>query len=214
MNPLEVLHIPANYKAPNYLPENSYLAGSPKYSTECSGNNNSVRNLVRKIKRRLAKGQIHLPDFFVGVGNSGMGVASVLSYEFDIPLIHIRKGKIGRYDEEPTENHLLRAGYPNRFIPSYESWGGIENKRKYFAKFGFPDYQEEYWGKTFWFVDDCIDSSTTFQHAIHLCTKGSGMICTGVALTWFTYEKKKRLRELALLKHRNAPMVLISRQAP
>lgn len=216
MDPLKVLDIPEEYDRPPYLPDGSNVSFRPRYSTECVGNSAHIKNLIRKIKRRLAKGQIKLPDFFVGVGNSGMGIASILSYEFNIPMIHIRKGCIGRYDTEPCESHLIRKGYPNKDIDSAfykrNDLAAINAKRKEMEILGFPDWSEGLWGKTFWFVDDCLDSGTTFRHAIHLCTRECGMICVGVALTWFTYHKQRRLREWALLKHKDAPMTLISRQ--
>lgn len=182
-----------DYVCPEAVDNDNYLSGYPKYSTECAGNNAGVKRLVQKIKRAVEKGKATLPDFFVGVGNSGMGLASVLSYEFNIPMIYIRKGSISRFaGAEATQD---REGHPNKY-PGGDVPYALQEKAKEMGC-----HPSVYFGKTFWFVDDCIDSGTTFRQAVHICTHLYGMVLSGVGLTDFARRTAQQIKEWGLLKN-------------
>ena len=199
MRPIDNLNIDREtYKKPDYLFNDSRIHEYSKYSTECVGNHKRVKSLIRKIKRAVKAGKTVLPDFFVGLGNSGMGLASVLSYEFNRPLIHIRKGSIHRREENVKAVSLNRIGYLNTLVR--EEWPGDKAVEAWTKETGHD--WSPLLNKTFWFVDDCLDSGLTYQQVIHLCSYEKGMVCSGVALTWFTWKDKRTLKRWALLKQK------------
>jgi len=189
-----------DYCIPECMNEENYISDFPKYSTECTGNSQDVKRLIAKIRRGIESGKYQLPDYFVGMGTSGMGLASVLSYEFDIPLVHIRKGQIDRHGGDPHEE---RQGYPN----IRATWP--TDREDIVAQAKKMDVDDSpYLGKTFWFVDDCIDSGTTFMQTIHITTMRYGMVCVGVGLTYRSWHNAWTLKKWAQV-HRNAPFTFI-----
>jgi adenine/guanine phosphoribosyltransferase-like PRPP-binding protein len=186
------------YSIPECMCQDNFISEYPKYSTECAGNSSDVKNLVAKIRRAIEAGKVELPDYFVGVGNSGMGLASILSYEFDVPMIYIRKGKISRFNDGQVSTE--REGHPNMMPKTPVNMSQLDM----IAREGGWQGPTAYLGSSFWFVDDCIDSGATFKQAIHLCTYLYGMVLTGIGLSGMNYHTATYIKDMALLKNRVA----------
>lgn len=134
--------------------ESPYITRFAAYHTEVGGNSERVKDTVATMKTYLKQPDIVLPDLFVGCGTSGACMASVLSYEFDIPFINICKGHIDR----------MTHSFSNRMslLPNVSFCEGYNSKR-------------------YWFVDDCIDSGITFWKVFHLC-EAQRMDITGLVI--------------------------------
>jgi adenine/guanine phosphoribosyltransferase-like PRPP-binding protein len=172
----------------------------PKYSTQCAGNSPDVKRLIAKIKRRLQSNKAELPDYFVGLGNSGCALASILSFIFDTPMVYIRKGHISRFTNSNSTTD--RQGHPNIFPKQiYPSYDAEVTKN--------VGVVSPYLGKTYWFVDDCIDSGKTFNQTIYLCTMRYGMVLSGIALTSTNGFMSADLKEMAKLKQ-NVPLTIFA----
>ncbi len=184
---------PASYKPPKFM-KRAFLSEYTKYSSCCSGNSQSMKNLIRKIKRSIKSGT-KLPDYFVGIGASGIGVAATLSIVFNRPFIQIRKAQIERYSaNDKRKVRLTKEGYVNKPM-----------------KFPLSLSETPFERKTYWFVDDCIDSGLTFSQAVYLCTVLNRMRCSGIALTWFGNVSPSEVRMECFLT-KDAPLKIFKKR--
>ena len=135
------------------LIEGSQISRFASYHTKVGGNAPAVSEIVSNIQHRVPENE--LPDIFVGVGTSGAFLASVLSYVFNKPFLHIKKAHIDRYN--------------NKIMSYAHMIGHVNNVISTFA------------GQKYWFVDDCIDSGITFWKAYHILTKHNALL-SGIVL--------------------------------
>ncbi len=134
--------------------------GEPNPHDTSAPSTYAITKLVKKLKVHFKKHR--KPHFFAASGYSGCAIGTVLSYEFDIPLIFLRNG------------HLDRLGYKDR-----ESKKAAMTRELCVNTYNtFIDYKN----KTYIFTDDLIDTGTTFGRIFYHLQK-LDMKCTGVALT-------------------------------
>lgn len=147
------------------------------YSSVFSGNGEHTEKYVTRLRKFYKNNPKH--DFIACVGNSGLGIGSILSYKFNIPLLHMRNSNAHRNSGPHVD--AVREIYCNRhgIIPYCDTFNTLKDK-------------------SYVFVDDLIDTGKTFFR-IYKALFLQGMVCTHILLSAKeTYDARRIIKDFKL----------------
>lgn len=122
------------------IPDVEVLAWT-HYSLQYAGNAPLCKGVIDKVLNYMKNNPSCHFDFIACVGNSGLGLGSILSYLIDKPFWHIRNSTVNRQttEDDKVKDILHKEMSCNLQIPLHELRG-----------------------KTYLFIDDLIASGKTF----------------------------------------------------